>query len=181
MRDDLERRFGQYLEPAQSDYDQTLLISTMFHPQKSLYLSEYLFGEGCRRLPLMFPSDQETDPPPLLDVSSPTTCGMFKKRRTVFSSKEKSISLEARNYLEMLTCGMSEQDENICPVEFWTSNKQRFPRLSSVAIHYLCVPATSASVERLFSVAGSMTSGNKHRLGPLLLEAETIASYNREK
>jgi hypothetical protein len=40
------------------------------------------------------------------------------------------------------------------PLEWWRIKAQQFPLLSELAIRYLCVPATSAPSERVFSSAG---------------------------
>lgn len=45
------------------------------------------------------------------------------------------------------------------PLEFWRKHQEQFPVLSKIAVECLTMPATSASVERLFSVA-KCTSGN---------------------
>ena len=39
------------------------------------------------------------------------------------------------------------------PMDFWKVNSARFPVLSKLASKYLKIPATSAPVEKLFSVA----------------------------
>jgi hypothetical protein len=41
-----------------------------------------------------------------------------------------------------------------------------FPYLSQVVRRYLVMPATSASVERLFSVAGQVVTAKRNRLHP---------------
>lgn len=83
-----------------------------------------------------------------------------KKKKSVFSSvqhhhkakatKEKDLD-EIEDYLR--SAPISE-DEN--PLRFWRLNHERLPVLSSMALKYLALPATSASVERLFSVGGSI-------------------------
>ena len=42
------------------------------------------------------------------------------------------------------------------------------------------MPASSASAERLFSIAGYGSKGNKSNISPPLLEAATLAKYNRQ-
>ena len=39
-------------------------------------------------------------------------------------------------------------------LEFWEKNKAVFPRLYAITRKNFCVPATSAGVERLFSIYG---------------------------
>ena len=49
---------------------------------------------------------------------------------------------------------------------WWKQHAVRFPYLSRLARRYLAMPATSASVERLFSVAGQVVSAKRARLDP---------------
>ena len=49
---------------------------------------------------------------------------------------------------------------------WWKKYAVRFPYLSRLARRYLAMPATSASVERLFSVAGQVVSAKRARLDP---------------
>ncbi|XP_069103066.1 zinc finger BED domain-containing protein 4-like [Argopecten irradians] len=55
--------------------------------------------------------------------------------------------------------------ERCCdPLQFWKDNSCRFPNLSILASKYLAIPATSAPVERLFSVAGKVFRPDRNRL-----------------
>ena len=49
---------------------------------------------------------------------------------------------------------------------WWKLHAMRFPYLSRLARRYLAMPATSASVERLFSVSGQVVTAKRARLDP---------------
>ena len=51
-------------------------------------------------------------------------------------------------------------------LKWWKEHAALFPYLSQVARRYLAMPATSASVERLFSVAGQVVTAKRNRLHP---------------
>ena len=57
-------------------------------------------------------------------------------------------------------------DEKANILMWWKKHAVRFPYLSRLARRYLAMPATSASVERLFSVAGQVVSAKRARLDP---------------
>lgn len=44
------------------------------------------------------------------------------------------------------------------PLLWWKTNQQSYPRLSYLALVFLCIPASQADVERIFSVAGILTA-----------------------
>jgi hypothetical protein len=52
------------------------------------------------------------------------------------------------------------------PLDWWKFNRARFPRLARLASKYLCMQATSASSERLFSAAGLTISKDRANLLP---------------
>ena len=52
------------------------------------------------------------------------------------------------------------------PLLWWYTNKSRFPRLYALARRYLCVQATSAAAERLFSAAGLTIANDRAGLLP---------------
>ena len=52
------------------------------------------------------------------------------------------------------------------PLAWWAENKNKYPILSTLARSILCVPATSAPCERLFSYAGNIVSNDRNRLLP---------------
>ena len=109
---------------------------------------------------------------------------MSKRRRlhssietTPTLSKKDLAGLELTDYFNILEKGLFEK--NVDCLDYWLANASRFPILSKIAFQFLLIQATTASVERLFSCAGLCSKGNKTQLGPLLLESEVIARYNK--
>ena len=52
------------------------------------------------------------------------------------------------------------------PLVWWKKYDVNFPNLSQVARRYLAIPATTAPVERLFSVTGQVVTVKRNRLCP---------------
>jgi len=52
------------------------------------------------------------------------------------------------------------------PLSWWKTNRHDFPLLADLARGYLCVPASSAPSERLFSHAGKIVTDTRHKLDP---------------
>ena len=51
-------------------------------------------------------------------------------------------------------CDVSKCAGIVCCINWWANHVKDFPNLARMARQYLGVPATSATVERLFSVVG---------------------------
>ncbi|XP_038155660.1 E3 SUMO-protein ligase ZBED1-like [Cyprinodon tularosa] len=51
------------------------------------------------------------------------------------------------------------------PLDYWRSNKIRFPQLALLARKYLSSPCTSVDSERLFSAAANVIDEKRNRLG----------------
>jgi hypothetical protein len=47
-------------------------------------------------------------------------------------------------------------DEKTCPLTYWKENQTVYPSLAEIATKVLGIPASSAAVERLFSIAGKV-------------------------
>ena len=72
---------------------------------------------------------------------------MTANQRTNATSPEARIA-EVNDYLSQPALA-----EDAKPLAFWKDNRFRYPILSKLACTYLAIPASSAPVERLFSVA----------------------------
>jgi hypothetical protein len=86
------------------------------------------------------------------------------------------VKSEAHRYLELPAAPM-----NTDPLEWWAANEINFPALSVMARQYLGVPATSASAERLFSLAGRAFDDLRQRMKEEMLEILMWARINKEK
>lgn len=62
------------------------------------------------------------------------------------------------------------------PLLWWKANEFRFPILAKLARRTLCVPATSAPSERVFSAAGLTIANNRARLNGDLAAAQIFLS-----
>ena len=68
-------------------------------------------------------------------------------------------STETQDYLDLPALAMSKN-----PATFWKDNNRKFPVLAKIAKDVLGVPASSAAVERLFSIAGKIFTPQRCRL-----------------
>lgn len=63
-------------------------------------------------------------------------------------------------------------------LEFWNSNAD-FPLLKDIAVCVLSIPATSAPVERIFSIAGNILAEERFRLSDSNLENQIMIKVNK--
>ena len=82
---------------------------------------------------------------------------------------------EVERYLDLAP---APRDTNI--LEWWAQHEQEFPKLSRMARTYLGCPATSASAERLFSIAGRVFDDLPQGMDDTMLEELMWARINRE-
>jgi hypothetical protein len=60
-------------------------------------------------------------------------------------SNFEDVQRELSDYMHYDVLGVDK-----CPLEWWWQHKRLFPGLAAVARNFLCLPATSAAVERFF-------------------------------
>ncbi|XP_070404795.1 E3 SUMO-protein ligase ZBED1 isoform X1 [Nothobranchius furzeri] len=66
---------------------------------------------------------------------------------------DQAIACELQGYLQAGTLDTEED-----PLGWWKPSQNLFPRLSILAKKYLCIPATRASSERVFSTGGHVVN-----------------------
>jgi hypothetical protein len=86
------------------------------------------------------------------------------------------VKSEAKHNLELPAAPM-----NTDPLEWWAANEINFPSLRVMTRQYLGVPATSASADRLFSLAGRAFDDLRQSMKEEILEILMWARINKEK
>ena len=66
-------------------------------------------------------------------------------------------------------------------LEWWAAHEEEFPNLANMAAQFLSVPATSASAERLFSIAGLVFDDFRQNMNDGTLEQLLWAHINKFK
>ena len=79
------------------------------------------------------------------------------KLDTINSTVQSDMKKEVDDYLND-----TSSDKDI--IKWWYNNKTKYPTLFNLALKYLCVPATSAPAERIFSKSGEILSKKRARL-----------------
>ena len=65
-------------------------------------------------------------------------------------------------------------------IQFWLDNKSVLPKLYTVARRLLCVPASSAASERVFSTAGRLLEKRPTTLSPATVNSLLFLYSNME-
>ena len=116
---------------------------------------------ACRRWDLFtdLPTDRVVLPRALQDMDF------------VLATNLEMMSYEREQYLERVVLnGVDENGESILnfpkPLHWWAQRQGKYPILSELVRSVLCVPATSAPCERLFSHAGLTIANDRASLLP---------------
>eukprot|EP00698_Gefionella_okellyi_P024388 TRINITY_DN8586_c0_g1_i2.p1 TRINITY_DN8586_c0_g1~~TRINITY_DN8586_c0_g1_i2.p1 ORF type:complete len:653 (-),score=106.21 TRINITY_DN8586_c0_g1_i2:756-2714(-) len=83
---------------------------------------------------------------------------------------------EVRRYQSEGVIGIED-----CPIKWWHDNSASYPLLSHIAKKYLCIVATSAPSERMFSTAGRLSKDLRTNVNPARLEALVLMKQNSAK
>lgn len=104
---------------------------------------------------------------------------ILESRRAPSSSQLHKFTTDLERYLQNLAYDEEPASED--PLKFWHSRRTEYNYLAPIALDYLCVPSSTADVERLFSRGGIATQGVRNRLDGKSLEFELFLSQNRSK
>ena len=88
---------------------------------------------------------------------------------------DKNLEEEFNDYIRIIC---DENFECSCPLIFWKTHESRFKKLSNLAKKYLGVPASSAAVERMFSIAGHVFNTKRRKMGLNLFSTLVFLKLN---
>ena len=91
--------------------------------------------------------------------------------RAVHQDSAHSAQVEFELYLDKVTASNDI-------LAFWRENNKTFPRLATLASSIFCAPASTAGVERFFSVAGHILGIRRTRLSNENYESMLFAKVN---
>jgi hypothetical protein len=101
---------------------------------------------------------------------SQSSHSQLAKRRRLVNSESASQSMTQNKVADQVATLLRTLDEgdfkpNINCFEFWIESSVKYSTFADIAMQVLSIPATSASAERLFSLAGLSSSGRSNVIG----------------
>lgn len=90
------------------------------------------------------------------------------------------VTAELPTFQEEVDAYFAEKvvSREVNPLVWWKDNNVRFPNLAKVAKSLLCIPATSAPAERIFSTAGLTVNKLRSSLNPDTVDALIFLNKN---
>ena len=92
----------------------------------------------------------------------------------LLADTSKDLNTMVEEYL-LSPCLLQEED----PLVLWKVIQTKFPPLVKMAHRFLCIPASSAPIERLFSIAGKVFYPDRCRLIDKQFEELMFIGCNR--
>ena len=101
----------------------------------------------------------------------------YRRESTLISNDCKTIEDEINDIIRVLTDANFTLNSTL---HFWKTNEYTFKNLSKLAKKFLGVPASSAAVERMFSIAGHIFSCKRRRMGDTLFAILVFLKLNEQ-
>lgn len=112
------------------------------------------------------------------DIFAAAVAAAAKQRRSADLSQDSMrVDAQLESYYVRFSSKSAPPMEN--ELEFWDNNAD-YPILKDVAISVLAIPATSAPVERIFSIAGNILADERSRLSDTNLENQVMVRVNKK-
>ncbi len=92
---------------------------------------------------------------------------MFANRTNHVPNDKARVRTELLLYKDCVGCQICDELGNyVCPLLWWKEHHNRYPLVRKLAQKILCIPATSAPVEQVFSSAANVIDKKRCRLNP---------------
>ncbi len=88
-------------------------------------------------------------------------------------SRTKILTDETQKFINIIN-----NTEFDSPKGFWLKHKSSLPNLYNLALKLLSIPATSAYIERFFSITGQINNKQANQMSPELLEIRSMLKAN---
>ena len=72
------------------------------------------------------------------------------------------------------------EDEKMCPIKYWKEYQSVYPSLAEFAVVVLGIPASSAPVERLFTIAGKNFRPERSQLANVIFQKLMFIRCNKK-
>jgi len=95
------------------------------------------------------------------------------RRQAAAPAEPSPFEKDFREYVAFIRQLGEEALLEIDPLDFWAQHGSRFPIIARIAAVILAVPATSADVERLFSITGRILSKYRANLSAVRVDMMT--------
>ena len=100
---------------------------------------------------------------------------IYYKQDVEHEEKQDAIDLMLEEFIRK-----TSESKPQCALAFWKKNESSFPILARLAKKYLSVQASSAAVERMFSICGHIFSCKRRRLGILFFVNLVLLKLNEQ-
>jgi len=199
MLQGLKQRFEYATDPSAAKFDPLFVTATYLNPPYREILKDtqiktakqYLLklckqpeseadlqDDDCTYVPDADPVDNhEISPPSKRPKLLSRVASLIEEKKKQSNSISSSLSSEEKEVERYSNDSFNtELDED--PFNFWNTIKD-YPIIAPVACDILCVPPSTAPVERVFSTSGESTSGKCNRLTDNNLEREVLLRKNK--
>lgn len=116
-------------------------------------------------------------------VVSKKTSDLLAKRQTnyiFYDSTNNEPEIDTENSMIDEFVRIASESKITDALKFWKLYGSHFPQLADLARKYLSVQASSAAVERMFSIAGHIFSPKRRRLAALYFMALVYLKLNED-
>ena len=163
------------MEPDDPRFDSVYLMSSLLDPQQSIKLTNILFDLAKSMTLKHFKSliiSQETE------FVQSTIAVQYQRRSFSTSSVPENLMLSQINNF-IFSIESEKFDFSAEALEFSSSNKLQYSEIFREVVEILSIEPSSASVERIFSICGYLSSGRKSKISSWKLKVRALCSYNK--